>query len=138
MGSTEDSIVRTFGAARKRFADAMSFELQQDELGVMLDQLYRLIELRGSIKRITTEPTTPTAMAIVLFRHKDVHESTRAAVGDDVVTDYFTNVVGALVWSAHPAVASDPRFTAYGTEHLIGSPALDTTIAAFEEVRALD
>ncbi len=52
MPEEDDSITRPFLKARKRVCEATSFDDQRDELGHMLDELFRMIELRGGVARL--------------------------------------------------------------------------------------
>lgn len=103
----------------------------------MLHQFFRLVELKGGAEILKSEPSASTAFASLLFRHKNAHEITRIAEPADVFIDTFTNSFGALIWNAPAEVAGDNRFTAWGTDRIVGKPALDTTTDAFNQVLAL-
>ncbi|WP_104176482.1 hypothetical protein [Cryobacterium sp. Y50] len=137
METREESICRPFDAARWRLAEADSFDVQRDELGHMLHQFFRLVELKGGVEILKCEPSASTALAILLFRHKNTHEVTRVAEPADVFIDTFTNLYGALIWDAPPEIAGDNRFTAWGTDSMVGKPALDTMTEAFNQVLTL-
>ena len=137
METKEESICRPFDAARLRLASADTFDVQRDELGNMLHQFFRLVELKGGAEILKSEPSASTAFASLLFRHKNAHEITRIAEPADVFIDTFTNSFGALIWNAPAEVAGDNRFTAWGTDRIVGKPALDTTTDAFNQVLAL-
>ena len=75
--------------------------------------------------------------SFLLFRHKNTHEITRVVEPADVFIDTFTNLFDALIWDAPPEMTGDYRFTAWGTDSMVGDPALDTMTAAFYQVLAL-
>ncbi|TFD29148.1 hypothetical protein [Cryobacterium sp. TMT2-23] len=137
METREESIRRPFYAARLRLAEADSFDVQRDELGHMLHQFFRLVEFRGGVEKLKIEPSASTALAILLFRHKNTHRVTRVAEPADVFIDTFTNLFGSLIWDAPPEIASDSRFTAWGTDSMVGKPALETMTEAFNQVLTL-
>lgn len=138
MPEEDDSITRPFLKARKRFCEATSFDDQRDELGHMLDELFRMIELRGGVARLEKNPAAaPTALAVILFRHKRTHETTRPGAQGDVFTDFFTNMFGSLIWDAPDAVLHDGRYGKYNTSSVVGKPCLDTVNRAFDEVSML-
>ena len=139
VGEVADAqdVRRAFEAARRRFCEADSFDVQRDEASNMLGHLSRLIALKGRSETIADEPSAETARKVLLFRHKDVHDVAEIATSGDVFTDALTNLFGVLVWAAAPEVVEDRRYGPYGVAEIIGRPVVDTLAAAFDEVDAL-
>lgn len=135
--AADERIKRAFDAAVQRFCYADTIEAQEDELSNMLHHLGRLVDRHGETKRFAAKPTEHAHVAaVMLYRHKDTHESVRLAEFGDVFNDIFTSIFGCLIWTPSPEIIADRRFASYDADYLTGKPALDTTVQAFHAVYA--
>lgn len=157
------AVKRPFDAAFLRMCQAADPDLLDDELSNMLQQMYRLGELRkrrwkraaspsapGTGKLTETElnakvKAVPGVMGALWIRAFDTHDVVQVSTLKDAYTDFYTEMYGVLVWKP---VASMPfvieptknphldRYEDYKAS-LQNRPVLDTMRQAFDGLAML-
>jgi hypothetical protein len=141
------TVRRAFDAASRRMCEAGDEGQLADELSNMLHHLYRLGELQSHRWGLTKSAfnakvsAVPGALGGLWIRAFDTHEVATVSELGDLISDYYTNIYGVLVWRSHAAMPfansdKDGRYVDYDT-NLQDRPVLDTLNAAFSGLEAL-
>jgi hypothetical protein len=141
-GASGARVRRAFEAAWGRMVGATTVEDAEDELSNLLCQLYRLGELAkrtiggdAFYAALKASDQGRAANAALWARKFDTHHAVVVADLEDIYTNYFTTMYGALAWrpldQLPEPTAKQGQHLDYGV-HLSGRPVLDTTRRAFD------
>jgi hypothetical protein len=142
-----DRIRRPFDTTFQRMCEATTPDAAEDEFSNLLGQLYRLSELAknrlgdGAFhKRLLGSDDLRGARAAVWARTFDVHDVVAVASMAAVLPDYFTAMLGVLVWK--PLAFLPEQSDKFGrhqdyAKFLENRSVLGTTRRAFDALAAL-